>query len=68
MKKTRPLGQVLLELEVVMEELVEVHELQMGDILNLVRGHLEIHHPECVEEYISGGKPVMYYGPAEGIK
>jgi hypothetical protein len=62
MKKLRKLGIVLLDIEPLLLELVD-HELQHGDILNLVRGYLEVHAPEAREEYVEGGHPEFYYGP-----
>lgn len=61
----RKVGQILLDLEELMEELVYDHELQTGDILNLVYGYLEIHCPDAFEQYEDGGQPVFYYGPEE---
>lgn len=59
------LGDTLLDLEKVLDELVDTHDCQWGDILNLVRGHLEIHRPDAQEEYLDGTHPVFYYGPKE---
>jgi hypothetical protein len=62
--KRRPLGTTLLDLEVILDEMVDCHDLQWGDILNLVRGYLEIHRPDAQEEYVeNSGRPVFYYGP-----
>ena len=58
----RKLGKVLLDLEPLLDELAD-HELQMGDILALVKAHLEIHRPDCIEEYTDGTNPEYYYGP-----
>mgnify|MGYP003325391031 CR=1 FL=1 len=58
----RPLGKTLLDLEKIIDEMIDDHDLQWGDILNLVRGHLEIHRPDAQEEYVDGGNPVFYYG------
>lgn len=68
MKKIRPLGDITLDLEPLMEEMVLHHDMQAGEILNLIRGYLEIHLPSCFEEYTDGSRPVMYYGPKERIK
>jgi hypothetical protein len=62
-KKLRPLGKTLLDLEVLMLEMAVDHDLQWGDILNLVRGYLEVHCPQAQEQYTAGGNPVFYYGP-----
>jgi hypothetical protein len=60
MAKLRPLGRVLLDLEPLLDEMCE-HDLQMGDILVLVKSYLEIHQPDCVEEFEDGTKPVFSY-------
>lgn len=62
-KKTRSLGKLLLEMEVLLDEMVDKHQLQMGDILALISSHLEIHRPDCIEEYLDGSHPIRYYGP-----
>lgn len=63
----RPLGQVLLDLETVIDEMVD-HELQWGDILALVHVHLQVHNPESQEQYSepevnTSSRPEFYYGP-----
>lgn len=62
-KKIRPLGKILLDLEVLILEMVWDHDLQWGDLLNLLRGYLEVHCPGAQEQYTAGGTPVFYYGP-----
>lgn len=59
----RPMGDVLLDLEVVISEMIDDHDLQHGDVLSLVRGYLEIHYPGAKEEYVDGDEIVYYYGP-----
>ena len=61
--KVRPLGKVLLDMEPLLLELAEKHDLQWGDILSLVHGYLMVHCPDAQEEYTNGSKPVFYYGP-----
>ena len=61
----RKLGDVLLDLEPLILEMVEDHDLQHGDVLNLVRGYLEVHCPGAKEEYEDGGSPTFFYGPKE---
>jgi hypothetical protein len=67
-KKLRPLGHTLLDLEKILLEMAVDHDLQWGDILNLVRGYLEVHCPEAQEQYVAGGSPEFYYGPQKTIK
>lgn len=62
MAKLRKVGDVLLELEPLLDELAEKHELQLGDILALVKHQLEMHNPGCIEEFSDGTKPVYFYG------
>lgn len=59
----RSLGTITCDLEDIVTEMVEDHDLQWGEILNLIRGYLEIHHPEAQEKYVGGGNPLFYYGP-----
>lgn len=62
MAKLRKLGKVLLDMEPLLDELAEDHDLQMGDIVALIMRHLEMHNPDCVEEFMDGSKPVFFYG------
>lgn len=64
MKKIRPLQEVLLDMEPLMEELVDAHDLQWGDFLSLMHSWLMVHRPGAREEYTKGGHPEFYYGPA----
>ena len=61
----RKLGEILLDLEELLDEAIEEHDLQWGDVLNLVYGHLKIHRPDAQEEYEDGTNPYFYYGPIE---
>jgi hypothetical protein len=67
-KKIRPLGEILLDLEVIVEEIVDDHDLQWGDVLNVVHGYLEVHYPNAQEQYEVGGSPIFFYGPKERLK
>ncbi len=66
-KKIRPMGKILLDLELLIDEMCLGHDLQKGDVLALVESHIDIHNPESIEEYLDGSNPVYYYGPKEGI-
>jgi hypothetical protein len=63
-KKIRPLGRITDEMEDLLLEMVYSHEMQTGEILNIIRGYLEIHCPDAKEEYMDGSHPEFYYGPA----
>lgn len=62
LKHARSTGQILLDMEPLLFELVETQELQKGDILALVSVWIDVHAPGCIEEYNAGGSPVMFYG------
>jgi hypothetical protein len=62
-KRLRRLGDVISDLEDVVQEMVGEHDLQWGDILSLVHGYLRVHNPGAQEEYVDGGSPEFYYGP-----
>lgn len=58
--KLRPLGQIMLELEPYLEELIDSHDLQKSDVLALVDWWVNVHRPSCIEQYIDGSSPVLY--------
>lgn len=63
-KQLRPMGCITLELEKLLEEMTEDHDLQWGEVLGLVHTWLQIHAPQAQEEYVgSNNSPVFYYGP-----
>ena len=60
----RPIGDIYLDLEKLYDELVDDHGVQMGDLIYWLYGHLKIHRPDCIEEYVAdGSNPTLYYGP-----
>ena len=59
----RRMGDIMHDLEDVLLEMTEKHDLQYGEILNLVYGYLKVHCPESQEEYEDGEHPEFYYGP-----
>lgn len=66
--KLRRLGDITQDMEPLLQEMAVGHDLQVGEILNLIRGYLEIHNPDAVEQYNDGTKPVFFYGHRDGIK
>ncbi len=60
--KQRTTGEVLLDLEPLIDELCD-QGLQWGDILALIKAHLDVHRPDAQEEYLDGTHPEYYYGP-----
>ena len=57
----RKIGNVLLDLEPLLDEMVD-QGLQLGDILALIKAHIEIHQPSAVEQYEDGTEPRYFYG------
>jgi len=66
--RIRPVGQIMGEMEPLLEELVDKHDLQWYDVLMLVFGWLMVHRPHSQEEYKDGTKPVFFYGHQEKLK
>jgi hypothetical protein len=62
MPKLRKLGEILLDMEPLLDELAHTHELQWGDILALIHSHLVVHAPSSREEYLDGTHPEFFYG------
>lgn len=60
----RPVGEIFLDLEKLYDELVDDHGMQMGDMIYWLHGHLKIHRPDCIEQYVvDNSNPDLYYGP-----
>lgn len=68
MKKLRKVGDITLAMEPLLLELAVEHELQMGEILALVKAYLEIHALDCIEQYVDGTRPIYYYGHKDYVK
>lgn len=59
----RPMGDITADLELVLEEMIDGHDLQRGEVLALVYNWINVHRPACIEEYDDGtGSPVYSYG------
>jgi hypothetical protein len=66
-KKEEKIGDVLLELEVVLDKMCD-QGLQLGDILALVNSHIAVHRPDAIEVYTAdGSSPVLKYGHKDHI-
>lgn len=65
----RPLGQITGDLEPLLLEMADDHDMQWGEILNIIHGYLLVHCPDAQEQYTEdGSSPVFYYGPNERFK
>lgn len=60
-KKIRPLGQIMLDMEPYIQEMMDDHELQHGDFIYLMKGYLDVHYPDAEEEYYDGSHPTLKY-------
>lgn len=66
-KQLRPMGGITLDMEKLLVEMTEDHDLQWGEVLGLVHTWLQIHAPQAQEEYTDGSEsPIYYYGPKRG--
>lgn len=63
----RPVGDIMLDMEKLLFELHDDHDMQHGEVLYLINGWQKIHCPEQIEEYEDGTHPVLVqpilYGP-----
>lgn len=65
----RQFGQILLDLEVLLDEMIDHHDVQMGDVLSLVFSHIKIHRPDAVEVYSKdNSNPVFKYCHKDDLK
>lgn len=61
----RRLGDITGDMEPLILEMVDEHDMQWGEVLSLVHGYLQVHCPGAREEYTDGGFPIFQYN-AEG--
>ena len=61
-KRIRPLGEITGDLEEVISEMIDKHELQKGEVLALVASYIDIHYPDAIEQYEDNTLPVYVYG------
>lgn len=50
-KKLRPVGKITEDMEPLLFELVEDHELQRHEVLGLINAWIETHYPGALEEF-----------------
>jgi len=62
----RKVGQILLDMEPLLEELVHEHELQKGELLALISRWADI-HTDSIEEYVDKSPVIEYYGSVAGL-
>ena len=57
----RPMVEVLLQMECLLDEMVLDHGLQWGDVLALIHSHLQIHLPSGQEKFEDDSSPTYTY-------
>lgn len=61
---SRKMGDIITDLEQLVFEMTDDHELQKGDILAIVNSYINVHCPGAIEVYEEdGSSPEYYYGP-----
>lgn len=63
MKKLRPLGQISDDMEPLLEEMVDRHEMQAQEVLHNILSWLSAHRPHCFPEYEDGSELIVFIGP-----
>ena len=63
----KTIGKLMFQIEDIVTEMVEDHELQKGEILALISGYIDIHLPGAIEEYEDGSSPMFFYGAPETL-
>lgn len=67
MSKLRPFGQLTDDLEDLLGEAAQQHDLQAGEIIHWVYNYLMVHYPDSIEKYVDNTIPIMYYGHIDGL-
>lgn len=61
-KKLRPVGEIMFDVEDVLNELCVDHDMQWHEVLGLVHASLRVHFPESRETYMDDTHPEFWYG------
>lgn len=64
-KKLRKMGDIMFDVEDIIQEMVYEHGMQAYEIMGLIYSYIQSHAPEAIEEYEDGTNPVYFYGPKE---
>lgn len=64
----RKLGKITDDLEELLYEMVDDHEMQAYEVIHLIYGWIQAHYPDAIENYKYGGSPVLYYGHKSKLK
>lgn len=66
-KKIRPFGEVTADMEHILEEMCDDHDLQHGEVRAQIMNWLKVHRPGNIETYLNGENPIDFYGPKEAL-
>lgn len=65
----RKLGDIIFDLEALVGEMVQDHDLQRGDVLAIIFNYINVHQPESIEEYEEDdSNPIYFYGHKDTFK
>lgn len=64
----RRLGDIISDLELLLDEFYLEHDMQLGDVDAIVHSFSEKHYPNHVEQYEDGTNPVRLYGHIDYVK
>ena len=64
----KTLGDLMFQVEDLVEQFVDVHDMQRGEIMALIDNYIVTHYPGAIEEYEDGSSPIYFYGPVESMK
>lgn len=65
MKRLRPLGKITDEMEPLIQEMVEQHQMQAHEIIGIIYLYLQSHCPEAIEIYEDESSPILKYIPKD---
>ena len=60
-KKIRPIGEIMFDVEDILDEMCVSHQMQWHEVLGLIYASLQLHYKESQEEFLDGSKPVFKY-------
>lgn len=68
MAKLSKMGDIMHELEAVIDKMSKGHDLQKGEVMALVSRYIDTHYPDSIEEYHDGTAPFEFYGHINAAK
>lgn len=67
-KQIRPMGNIMLDMEPLIQEMMDDHDLQHQEFHGLMDHYLLVHYPKHQAKYLDGTVPILHYisGKAKG--